>query len=132
MGQVSTMIGNLRNMAIDMGSEIESQNRQIDRINQKVSGLFRPNRLWPSRDPRRGPSTLRPHGTSLTAQDLIDFFLSFVMVLLSQSHTDEWTSRCVHPVKFVRSKVDQDSVQKRGLRGPSGFGAFIEFLVGVS
>ncbi|OQR74718.1 synaptosomal-associated protein 25-like [Tropilaelaps mercedesae] len=38
MGQVSTMIGNLRNMAIDMGSEIESQNRQIDRINQKVSG----------------------------------------------------------------------------------------------
>ncbi|XP_064484043.1 synaptosomal-associated protein 25-like isoform X8 [Ornithodoros turicata] len=35
MGQVSTMIGNLRNMAIDMGSEIESQNRQIDRINQK-------------------------------------------------------------------------------------------------
>lgn len=36
MGQVSTMIGNLRNMAIDMGSEIESQNRQIDRVNQKV------------------------------------------------------------------------------------------------
>ncbi|XP_064484042.1 synaptosomal-associated protein 25-like isoform X7 [Ornithodoros turicata] len=37
MGQVSTMIGNLRNMAIDMGSEIESQNRQIDRINQKAT-----------------------------------------------------------------------------------------------
>lgn len=37
MGQVSTMIGNLRNMAIDMGSEIESQNRQIERINQKGS-----------------------------------------------------------------------------------------------
>jgi len=37
MGQVSTMVGNLRNMAIDMGSEIESQNRQIDRINVKVS-----------------------------------------------------------------------------------------------
>ncbi|XP_075555080.1 synaptosomal-associated protein 25kDa isoform X8 [Dermacentor variabilis] len=36
MVQVSTMIGNLRNMAIDMGSEIESQNRQIDRINQKA------------------------------------------------------------------------------------------------
>lgn len=42
MGQVSTMIGNLRNMAIDMGSEIESQNRQIDRVNQKVSGSLRP------------------------------------------------------------------------------------------
>jgi len=36
MGQVSTMIGNLRNMAIDMGSEIENQNRQVDRINQKA------------------------------------------------------------------------------------------------
>lgn len=36
MGQVSTMIGNLRNMAIDMGSEIGSQNNQLDRINQKA------------------------------------------------------------------------------------------------
>jgi len=36
MGQVSTMIGNLRNMAIDMGSEIDNQNRQVDRINQKA------------------------------------------------------------------------------------------------
>ncbi|KAF5274112.1 hypothetical protein FQR65_LT04510 [Abscondita terminalis] len=37
MGQVNTMIGNLRNMAIDMGSELENQNRQIDRINLKCS-----------------------------------------------------------------------------------------------
>lgn len=36
MGQVNTMIGNLRNMAIDMGSEIENQNRQINRINAKA------------------------------------------------------------------------------------------------
>ncbi|KAI4467768.1 synaptosomal associated protein [Holotrichia oblita] len=35
MGQVNTMIGNLRNMALDMGSELENQNRQIDRINLK-------------------------------------------------------------------------------------------------
>ncbi|KAJ9599413.1 hypothetical protein L9F63_010104, partial [Diploptera punctata] len=35
MGQVNTMIGNLRNMAIDMGSELENQNRQIDRIKNK-------------------------------------------------------------------------------------------------
>ncbi|XP_055322871.1 synaptosomal-associated protein 25-like isoform X3 [Sitodiplosis mosellana] len=35
MGQVNTMIGNLRNMAIDMGSELENQNNQIDRINRK-------------------------------------------------------------------------------------------------
>ena len=40
MGQVATMVGNLRNMAIDMGSEIESQNRQIDRVNQKVNELI--------------------------------------------------------------------------------------------
>ena len=37
MGQVSTMIGNLRNMAIDMGSEISSQNAQLGRINDKVN-----------------------------------------------------------------------------------------------
>lgn len=36
MVEVSGMIGNLRNMAVDMGNEIESQNRQLDRINQKV------------------------------------------------------------------------------------------------
>lgn len=37
MGEVSNMIGNLRNMAVDMGNEIDSQNKQIDRIHQKVS-----------------------------------------------------------------------------------------------
>lgn len=37
MVQVSTMIGNLRNMAIDMGSEISNQNSQLDRINQKAT-----------------------------------------------------------------------------------------------
>lgn len=40
MQQVNTMIGNLRNMALDMGSELENQNRQIDRINLKVRGLW--------------------------------------------------------------------------------------------
>lgn len=40
MGQVSTMVGNLRNMALDMGSELENQNRQIDRINRKVCYCF--------------------------------------------------------------------------------------------
>lgn len=39
VGQVNTMIGNLRNMAIDMGSELENQNRQIDRINLKVKSV---------------------------------------------------------------------------------------------
>ena len=36
MGEVSNMLGNLRNMAVDMGNEISSQNRALDRINQKV------------------------------------------------------------------------------------------------
>lgn len=36
--QVSAMIHNLRNMAIDMGGEITNQNNQIDRINMKVRG----------------------------------------------------------------------------------------------
>jgi synaptosomal-associated protein 25 len=34
--QVSSMIGNLRNMAIDMGTEIENQNQLIDRVQKKV------------------------------------------------------------------------------------------------
>lgn len=34
--QVSNVIGNLKNMAIDMGNEITSQNQQIDRINTKA------------------------------------------------------------------------------------------------
>ena len=37
LGEVSGMIGNLRNMAVDMSTEIDSQNRQCDRINQKVT-----------------------------------------------------------------------------------------------
>ena len=39
VGEVSNMIGNLRNMAVDMGNEIEGQNRQIDRIHQKVNSV---------------------------------------------------------------------------------------------
>ncbi|CAF1279948.1 unnamed protein product [Rotaria sordida] len=34
--QVSTMVGNLRNMACDMGNEIGNQNVQIDRIKDKT------------------------------------------------------------------------------------------------
>ncbi|XP_052766787.1 synaptosomal-associated protein 25-like isoform X1 [Mya arenaria] len=39
LGEVSGMLGNLRNMAVDMGNEIGSQNRQLDRINQKGDSL---------------------------------------------------------------------------------------------
>ena len=38
--QVSSMIGNLRNMAIDMGSEIENQNQLITRVQKKVMSLI--------------------------------------------------------------------------------------------
>ena len=37
MQQISTMVGNLRNMAQDMGTEVGNQNSQLDRINLKVS-----------------------------------------------------------------------------------------------
>ncbi len=37
MQQVSTMVSNLRNMAVDMGTEVENQNRQLDRINVKAA-----------------------------------------------------------------------------------------------
>ena len=36
LGQVNTMIDNLRNMAVDMGSEIDNQNSQINRLDAKV------------------------------------------------------------------------------------------------
>uniref|UniRef100_H3AX01 Synaptosomal-associated protein n=1 Tax=Latimeria chalumnae TaxID=7897 RepID=H3AX01_LATCH len=36
LGQVSNIIGNLKNMALDMGNEIETQNKQIDRITEKA------------------------------------------------------------------------------------------------
>ena len=37
MQAVGNVLGNLKNMAKDMGSEIERQNKQIDRINDKVT-----------------------------------------------------------------------------------------------
>ena len=36
LGQVNTMVDNLRNMAMDMGSEIDNQNTQLTRLNAKV------------------------------------------------------------------------------------------------
>ena len=40
LGEVSGMLGNLRNMAIDMGNEITAQNNQLDRISSKVCMLI--------------------------------------------------------------------------------------------
>lgn len=37
MTEISGMVGNLRNMAVDMGGEITTQNRQIDRIKIKAT-----------------------------------------------------------------------------------------------
>lgn len=37
--QVGGIIGNLRHMALDMGNEIDTQNRQIDRIMDKVGPI---------------------------------------------------------------------------------------------
>ena len=62
ISEVSGMVGNLRNMAIDMGNEVSSQNRQIDRVNQKVrSSLYHFTNLhgprsWPFKSLRLGKS----------------------------------------------------------------------------
>lgn len=40
--QVGSILGNLKNMALDMGNEIEAQNRQIDRITEKVRAFLLP------------------------------------------------------------------------------------------
>ena len=36
MQQVGSVLGNLKNMATDMGEEIERQNRQLDKVGAKV------------------------------------------------------------------------------------------------
>ncbi|KAH0620652.1 hypothetical protein JD844_021319 [Phrynosoma platyrhinos] len=36
LAQVGNILGNLKNMALDMGNEIDTQNKQIDRINEKA------------------------------------------------------------------------------------------------
>jgi len=40
MVAVSGMVSNLRNMAIDMNSEITAQNKQLDKVNIQVSGTM--------------------------------------------------------------------------------------------
>ena len=40
VSEVAGMIGNLRNMACDMGNEITNQNKALTRINLKVTSLF--------------------------------------------------------------------------------------------
>jgi len=40
MGEVSNMLGNLRNMAVDMSNEIGGQTIQIERINVQVCCLI--------------------------------------------------------------------------------------------
>lgn len=37
--QVHSTVGNLRNLAASLNSEVLNQNRQLDKINQKVSNM---------------------------------------------------------------------------------------------
>lgn len=37
LGAVGNIVGNLKSMAMDMGNEIDKQNRQIDNITEKVT-----------------------------------------------------------------------------------------------
>lgn len=38
--QVGNILGNLKNLALDMGNEIDAQNRQIDSITKKVKPFY--------------------------------------------------------------------------------------------
>lgn len=40
LGAVGSMLGNLKTMAVDMGSEIDKQNKQIDGITSKVCQML--------------------------------------------------------------------------------------------
>ena len=40
MQQVGSVLGNLKNMAADMGQEIDRQNKQLDKIGAKVTNLI--------------------------------------------------------------------------------------------
>ena len=44
--QVGSMVSNLRNMAVDMGNEIQSQNKAIDNINRKVRTCVHPTYIY--------------------------------------------------------------------------------------
>ena len=44
--EVTTMVGNLRNMAVDVGGEIDRQNRQLDHMMQKVESPFHYSLGW--------------------------------------------------------------------------------------
>lgn len=37
--QVGSILGNLKSMALNMGDEIETQNKKIDRITEKVKAF---------------------------------------------------------------------------------------------
>ena len=58
IGEVAGMIGNLRNMAVDMGNEITNQNKQIERISGKV-------RVTPGHVRARSRAVAPAHGRCL-------------------------------------------------------------------
>ncbi|MBN3296094.1 SNP23 protein, partial [Amia calva] len=58
--QVGSIIGNLKNMAMDMGNEIDKQNKQIDRITDKV-GHLSPSYTYTTNAPIQGPSLTATH-----------------------------------------------------------------------
>lgn len=45
LNSVGGLIGNLKSMAVDMGTEIDKQNKQIDRITDKVTRVPKSDRI---------------------------------------------------------------------------------------
>lgn len=59
--QVGSILGNLRSMALDVGNEIDIQNKQVDKIREKVSAggaqLSRSHLVWgPAGRPAPSPA----------------------------------------------------------------------------
>lgn len=111
--QVSSMIGNLRNMAIDMGNEIETQNQLIGRVQAKVIFLFaafcsiklltmnhtcfRPNRIRPvSKEQTNAPTSCLKLNNNL----IIIIIIQHRCFSFSSSKFDRPTATIYHTIFF--------------------------------
>uniref|UniRef100_A0A8C5FTS1 Synaptosomal-associated protein n=1 Tax=Gadus morhua TaxID=8049 RepID=A0A8C5FTS1_GADMO len=78
LGAVGDIIGNLKTMAMDMGGELDKQNKQIDRLTDKVS------LVWPL-PPSLHPPSLLP--LSFRSSFGSPFIIHFLFLLLSISRS---------------------------------------------
>lgn len=85
LDQVGSIIGNLKNMAMDMGSEIDKQNKHIDRITDKVSC----HHSWAVLSIHTLPHSLRIYYTERLSFYGYLFFSSLIGLLTNQSSSEK-------------------------------------------